>query len=243
MLSVVIPTLNSADTLTATLAALVPGSLSGLVREVVISDGGSDDATAAIADDAGAVWVPSSGANRGAQLRSGAEAARAPWLLFLHADTVLEPGWHHVVHAHISLNNVQNEPLPAATFQFRLDDQGVAPRTVEAAVWLRTKAFKLPYGDQGLLISRTLYDEIGGYRPVHLMEDVDLVRRIGRRRLTALPSNARTSAKRYREAGYVKRVLRNQLCLALYFLNVSPERLSHLYGSQPSRPTAQISRP
>lgn len=241
MLSVVIPTLNSEETLTATLSALMPGALSGLVQEVVITDGGSTDATAAIADDAGAVWVTSPHANRGAQLCAGADAARAPWLLFLHADTVLAPGWHTVVQAHISAHQSVSASGQAATFQFRLDDRGVAPRTVEAAVWLRTKALKLPYGDQGLLISRALYDDIGGYRPVQLMEDVDIVRRIGRRRLTDLPAVAKTSAARYRATGYVRRIARNQMCLALYFLNVSPERLSHLYGAS-SPGAAQIPR-
>lgn len=238
MISVVIPTLNSATTLTATLSALVPASVSGLVREVVISDGGSLDATAAIAEEAGAVWVPGTRANRGAQLCAGAQAARSPWLLFLHADTVLDPNWQAEARRHMADPSLTGPQTCAATFQFQLDDRGTAPRIVEAAVWARTKAFKLPYGDQGLLISRVLYDEIGGYRPVQLMEDVDLVRRIGRKRLSVLSARARTSATRYRNDGYLKRVTRNQICLALYFLNVSPERLSLLYGpsSHPAAP-------
>jgi hypothetical protein len=88
----------------------------------------------------------------------------------------------------------------------------------------------LPYGDQGLLISRALYDQIGGYRPLPLMEDVDLVRRLGRRRLAVLPADAVTSAARWRRDGWARRSARNLACLALHRLGMSEERVRKLYG-------------
>ncbi|MCZ6590383.1 MAG: glycosyl transferase family 2, partial [Alphaproteobacteria bacterium] len=88
----------------------------------------------------------------------------------------------------------------------------------------------LPYGDQGLLLARELYDTLGGYRPLVLMEDVDLVRRLGRRRLVALPASARTSAERYRRSGYLVRSARNLLCLLLYRLGVPLPIVRRLYG-------------
>jgi hypothetical protein len=88
----------------------------------------------------------------------------------------------------------------------------------------------LPYGDQGLLIHRDLYDQLGGYRPLPLMEDVDLVRRIGRRRLTVLPVRAETSARRWRQDGWLARSARNLVCLALFFVGVPAARIARLYG-------------
>jgi hypothetical protein len=87
----------------------------------------------------------------------------------------------------------------------------------------------LPYGDQGLLIGRAFYHELGGYRRIPLMEDVNLVRRIGRRRLVMLAAEAVTSAEKYQREGYRRRVLRNALCLTLYTLGVPPRLLASLY--------------
>jgi hypothetical protein len=105
---------------------------------------------------------------------------------------------------------------------------------VERIVALRSMLLALPYGDQGLLISRTLYREVGGYRTMPLMEDVDLIRRIGRRRLTMLAHDAITSAARYRREGYLKRTSRNAACLTLWYAGLSPERLVKFYQAERS---------
>lgn len=229
MISVVIPTRNAEATLTATLTALVPGVVDGVVREVIVVDCGSSDATRAIADAAGARLVEAP-RGRGQQLRAGADAARHPWLLFLHADTALETGWQEEVGALIERVETGVRQPSAAAFRFALDDAGFAARLIEWAVALRCAACALPYGDQGLLVSRRLYDEIGGFKPMTLFEDVDIVRRLGRRRLTMLRSRAATGARRYREAGYGRRVVRNLTCLLLYYVGTSPERLEKIYN-------------
>lgn len=229
MISVVIPTSNAEDGLARTLAALVPAAVDGLVREVIVADGGSTDCTLDIADDAGAEIVKSE-PGRGVQLMAGAEKARFPWLLFLHADTTLEPGWHREVATYIERIEAGLGPPSAAAFRFALDDEGLAPRLIEAGVSLRCALFRLPYGDQGLLIPARLYHEVGGYRPMPLMEDVDIVRRLGRRRIVMLPTRAITSAVRYRRNGYSRRVIRNLSCLALYFLRVPIQRIARLYA-------------
>ena len=118
----------------------------------------------------------------------------------------------------------------AAVFRFVVDDEDVAARRLEALVAWRCRALGLPYGDQGLLIHRDLYRRVGGFRPLPLMEDVDIVRRIGARRLVVLEAAALTSAARYRRAGYLRRSLRNLACLGLYFLGVPPRLLVRLYG-------------
>ncbi|MEC9367607.1 MAG: TIGR04283 family arsenosugar biosynthesis glycosyltransferase [Pseudomonadota bacterium] len=229
MISVVLPTLNAERTLTRTLAALVPGTVEGVVREVIIVDGGSDDATAEIADLSGADFLISS-QGRGAQLAKGGASARSEWLLFLHADTVLSPGWDQEVATFINRVESGDLPLCAAAFRFALNDFGVMPRLLEMIVSLRCAILRLPYGDQGLLIHRQHYRRIGGFRPLPLMEDVDLVRRIGWRNLTFFRTVAVTSAARYKEEGYLRRVLRNLTCLSLYFLRVPPKTLVRIYG-------------
>lgn len=229
MISVVIPTLNAEAGLTATLTSLVPATVEGLVREVIIADGGSRDATEEIADVAGANFVASR-RGRGEQLAAGADKARSDWLLFLHADTVLQPGWEREAAAFIERVDAGARPLAAAAFSFALDDFGARPRFLEAMVGLRCALFRFPFGDQGLLIPRRLYDTLGGYRPMPLMEDVDLVRRLGRRRLVMMRSKAVTSAVRYKRDGYLARMARNLACVSLYYLRVSPKTLVRLYG-------------
>jgi len=221
-LSIVIPTLNAAAGLGATLAALAEAR----DAEIVVADGGSRDGTSALAEAAGACVVAAP-RGRGLQLAAGAAAAHGDWLLFLHADTVLPPGWAEAVATFV------DDPANAGRagyFAFRLDDDDPRARRLERAVAWRCRRLALPYGDQGLLIGRTLYDAIGGFRPLPLMEDVDLVRRLGRERLAALPVAAVTSAARYRRDGYWRRPLRNLTCLSLYFLGLSPERIARLYA-------------
>ena len=97
------------------------------------------------------------------------------------------------------------------------------------AVRLRCSIFALPYGDQGLLISSRFYKQIGGYKPLPLMEDVDIIRRIGRRKLALLKTPALTSYARYRKDGHFARIWRNFTCLALHFMGVSPEKIAKRY--------------
>ena len=230
LLSIVIPTLDAAEVLGATLAAAAPGTARLAARggtvEVVVADGGSRDGTAAIARRHGARVVEAA-AGRGRQLAAGAAAAEGTWLLFLHADTRPAPGWDEEVSAFIAAPANQGR---AACFRFALDDRAIAARLLERLVALRCRLFALPYGDQGLLIHRSLYDALGGFRPLPMMEDVDFVRRIGRRRLTYLRTPAVTSAVRYRRAGYAPRMARNLCCLLLFCLGVRAETVARIYG-------------
>jgi rSAM/selenodomain-associated transferase 2 len=229
MISVVIPSFNAEATLGQTLAALVPAVVDGVVQEAIIVDGGSTDETAAIAEAAGTRLIRSQ-RGRGTQLQAGAAAARGDWLLFLHADTVLEPGWAEEAESFMERVATGRRAPAAAAFRFALDDQGLMPRLLEWLVGLRCLLFALPYGDQGLLIPRDLYRASGGFRPLPLMEDVDLVRRLKRSQRVMLHSRAVTSGTRYRNEGYVARSLRNLCCITLYYLRVPTRVLAHLYG-------------
>ncbi len=222
-ISVIIPALDAAAGIAEALGAV---AAPGLVGERIVVDGGSADDTVDRARAAGArVIVAQPG--RGAQLAAGASEAQGDWLLFLHADTVLAPGWAEEAATFIA--DPANRAR-AAAFRFALDDQRRSGRVLEAGVALRSRLFALPYGDQGLLIGREFHDQLGGFAPLPLYEDVDIVRRIGRRRLALLRTPAVTSAARYRRGGYLLRPLRNLCLLALYFAGVAPGRLTRLYG-------------
>ena len=218
MLSVVIPTLDAAHHLSRCLARL-----SG-VEEIIVVDGGSRDETIAIAEAAGArVVVAPRG--RGPQLRAGGEAARGDWLFFLHSDTVLATGWLDAVHAHASRSK------RPACLRLRLDHPAWQARMIERGAAARVRLLGLPYGDQGLLVTRTHYQGAGGYRPLPLMEDVDLVRRLGR--VAMLRADAVTSAERWRRDGWFRRSARNLLCLGLYSAGMSAERVARIYSRRP----------
>ncbi len=224
MLSIVIPTLDAATEIEATLAALSPAA--GLKCEIVVADGGSADGTVALAERLGARVVPAP-SGRGSQLAAGARAAGGGWFLFLHADTRLMPGWQAEVAGFIvDPRNAER----AGVFRFVLDDEAAPARRLERIAGWRGRRLGLPYGDQGLLIAREFYEAIGGYPPLALMEDVALVRRIGRRRLVWLETAAVTSARRYRKGGYLLRPARNLLCLALYFAGLPTRLIARLYA-------------
>lgn len=226
-ISIVIPTLNAGAGLGDALAALAPAAIEGLVREVVVTDAGSSDDTVAIAQQAGARVIRGA-AGRGGQLARGAAAARGDWLLFLHADTILGATWSAEAAAHLDRSEGA-----AGVFTLRFDAGGVAPALVAAGAMLRTRLFSSPYGDQGLLISRSLYEAVGGFRPLPLFEDVDLIDRLvrmkGRGVLKVLKTAATTSSERYRRGGYARRVLKNAACLAMYRAGVAPAKIAEFY--------------
>jgi rSAM/selenodomain-associated transferase 2 len=222
-IDVVIPTLNAACSLARTLAILEgpPAALS-----VTVCDGGSRDDSAAIARRAGATVVTAQ-AGRGRQLAAGADAGCAPWLLFLHADTTLGAGWRDALKRFMAQ---RENARCAGYFRLRLDSADPRARRIERLAAWRCRTFGLPYGDQGLFMARAFYRELGGFRPLPLMEDVDFVRRIGRRHLQALEADAVTSARRYETDGWLLRPLRNLTCLALFFAGVPTPTIRRLYG-------------
>jgi len=219
-LSIVIPTLNSADELPGTLVSLMAGVESGLVRELIVADGGSTDDTVAIAERVGARVVTAS-SGRGVQLNAGARCAGGDWLFFLHDDTHLGDGWADAFQDHIATNSA------AGFLKLGFRAKGVAPAIV--AVWANIRSgLGLPYGDQGLLVSRALFDTLGGYQDIPLMEDVAMARAL-RGQLVRLPVMAMTSARRYHDQGWIRRGGRNILILISYLCGSDPHQLAARY--------------
>ncbi len=197
LLSIVIPALDAAETLGAVIQAIKEGADGAFAFEIIVVDGGSGDETAAIGQGLGARVIEAP-RGRGSQLIAGADAARGEWMLFLHADTRLGPGWMSAAASHTG--DAANREK-AAVFRYALDDGTARARRIERLVGWRCRLFALPYGDQGLLIGRAFYQALGGFKPVELMEDVDIIRRIGRNRLRVLDVPAITSAARYLAGG------------------------------------------
>jgi glycosyltransferase involved in cell wall biosynthesis len=188
MLSVIIATNDSERALVPTLAALVPGATAGLLGEVIVADGGSRDATAEVADIAGCRFIVSTDP-LGARLKAAAATTRAPWLMFLRAGSVLEPGWVAAVDRFIAKADLLDGAARAAVFR----PPGVAdllhPGLAEVLALLRVAFGGGPKPDQGLLIARRLYDTVGGHPP-HEDAERALLRLIGRRRIAMLSSGA-----------------------------------------------------
>ncbi|HBG99990.1 MAG TPA: glycosyl transferase [Rhodobacteraceae bacterium] len=221
-LSVVIPTRNAGATLTGCLAALMPGVTAGLIGDLVISDAGSTDATAAIARDAGARLLSGS-PGRGGQLRRGVAAARGAWFLILHADTRLGAGWVAAVAGHIA-----RQPDRAGYFRLAFDAAGPGPRIVAGWGNLRARLFGLPFGDQGLLIALPLYQAVGGYPDIPLMEDMALAQAL-RGRLARIDAAAVTGFDRYRARGWPRQGAANLWRQARYLAGADPARLARRY--------------
>jgi len=202
-LAVVIPALNEAEHLPLLLADLAAAP--GLVAELLVVDGGSRDGTVAMARLAGARVTQASG-GRGAQLAQGARQTTAPWLLFLHGDTRLPRGWTDAVTRALAQAQSQSQSQTGAPvgwyFQLGIEAAGPGLRLLQVGVALRSRWLQRPYGDQGLLVRRDAYLAAGGFRPLPLMEDLDLVERLaGRRLLRCLGPGLLVAGRRGRRLG------------------------------------------
>ncbi|MGH7701045.1 MAG: TIGR04283 family arsenosugar biosynthesis glycosyltransferase [Gemmatimonadales bacterium] len=222
-LGVVIPTLNEELTLGALLRDL--RELGATVPlDIVVADGGSTDGTRAVAAAAG-VRVLTTSRGRASQLNAGALAARGDWLLFLHSDVRLAAEARRAVAAAVA----PSSDLGAAVFRFAIELPWPWKPFIELGQRVREQLWGLPYGDQGLLVRRALFERIGGYPSVPLMEDVAIIRRL--RRETAirrLPAKLLTSGRRYVRDGVVRTWLKHTSLIALYSLGVSPHRLARM---------------
>ena len=224
-IAVVIPTLNEERTLEACLSSIGGGSNT----EIVVSDGGSSDATARIAADFG-VGVVVGAAGRGQQLNRGAAATAAQRLLFLHADCRLPIGWRHDV-----MEALDDETNALVCFRLRTEPTPGASDSILARTWrktldLRSRGLRLPYGDQGFCLRRTVFDRAAGFPEIPLMEDLEFARtcrHLGR--ICRLRSEMRTTARRSGGQPFRARAMW-VVFPVLYRCGVSPITLARWYG-------------
>ena len=186
MLSAIISTQNSERTLVPTLSALVPAAAAGLLAEVVIADAGSRDATAEVADIAGCRFTSSTEA-LGIRLKAAAATVRSPWVMFLRAGAVPQPGWIEAADHFVQTTGLLDDAGRAAIFRLPGLTNAVRPGFAELLATVRAAIARGPRPEQGLLIARRLYDAIGGHSPGDDAEAA-ILRRLGRQRLVVLPA-------------------------------------------------------
>jgi glycosyltransferase involved in cell wall biosynthesis len=217
MISVVIPTQNAEATLAGTLSALVPGVVEGLIKDVIVVDTGSDDATLEIADATGCRII-SVEAERGLQLWAGCKAATGDWLLILHADSVVGEGWMDGLR-----NHMKHRPLRAGYFQLTFDDRSWLWGLRAELMGLRARFLGLPGEDHGLFLSRALYDSVGGFKDQTDFEELALVMALGRTRIKPLAVTLISGTERFRRPNRVLDGLKRLLSFGLYLLGVPPK--------------------
>ena len=194
--------------------------------EVIYACAGDAPRLAAMAAGRDDVRIVRTGRGRGLQMNAGAAGARGAWLLFLHADSTLPPDWLAVFARSVGRAS-------GGWFRFALDDRAWQARAIEWGVRWRVRLFRLPYGDQGLFVRRDTFEQLGGFRELPLMEDVDFVRRlVATTAVVELPVPLVTSARRWRQDGWVRRSVRNVVLVTLYFAGVRPARLARWYRAQ-----------
>ncbi len=219
MISVIIPTLNEAGRIAELIAATrMVGEC-----EIIVVDGDSIDGTCDAAIGADQVLVTSRG--RAVQQNAGATASQGDVLLFLHADCRLPPT------AFESLLKVMTDSdAIGGCFRQRIEADGWIYRWIERGNAWRVAWLGMAYGDQGIFLRRSLFDELGGFPEVRLMEDVLLMKRLRRRGMfVQLSDRLSVSARRWQHHGVIRQTLHNWLLLSLAMCGISPNRLARLY--------------
>ncbi len=201
-ISIIIPTINEANNLPFLLSDLSTIQKEG---EILVVDCGSEDKTIDIANIYGAKVYKSKEKNRGLQLDMGAKNSKGEWLVFLHADTRLSHDWHRKIKS--ILNGDKNFIY---YFQFKINDKKIIYRVLEILVNFRSKYFKQPYGDQGLIIHKSIYLKNHGFRKIPLMEDVDFLSRLKNKKgLKQINSPIFTSSRKWERTNIFLQALKN----------------------------------
>lgn len=218
--SIIIPALNEA----AIIADSVAKARAAGPREVIVADGGSSDSTLSLAETAGATVVECP-TGRAVQQNAGARAATGDILLFLHADTYLTAdGLRQIERA------LADASVACGAFRQVIEANGFLYRFMERGNAFRASCRGLPYGDQGIFVRRALFDEIGGFPELKLMEDLFLMKRLRRRtRPVLLAGPLYVSARRWRRKGVIRQTVRNWSLLAAVRLGIHPDRLARFY--------------
>lgn len=219
-LSIIIPALNEAATIERTLS-----HLEGVDNlEVIVVDGGSADETAALAVSQGARVIQVC-PGKAIQMNSGAAAATGEVLVFLHADTLLPVDFNHQI-----VSALNQKDVVAGAFRLAIDSSAAGIHFIERMADLRSRYLQLPYGDQALFMKKSIFEAIGGFADLPIMEDFILVRRLKRKgQIVILPDAVITSPRRWLHFGILKTWLINQMIIFAFYLGISPERLARWY--------------
>ena len=218
--TVVIPTYNSEKTIESTL-----NSICKYFNKIIIVDADSSDLTLEISKKY-KIKIIKSVKGRGPQLVLGAENANTDWIFFLHSDSIINQ--NNIIDINKFITNTLNNNK-AGSFKIRFNTNNIWSNLLSILVNIRSKYLKLPYGDQGLLISKSFYKNIGGYKNIPIMEDVEIIRAIGFRNIKILNSYIITDAARFENQGWIYRPMINLFCLTLYFLGFNINNINKIY--------------
>ncbi len=218
-ISIIIPTLNEAKTITDAIASTQHGTN----VEVIVVDGGSHDSTVELAQSM-CVKVLSASSGRACQMNAGASSATGNILLFLHADTRLPAQFDTLVRTTLTQADVI-----AGAFALRIDASW-SLRLIEFGVNWRSRFFQMPYGDQAIFLYSTVFEQMGSFPNLPMMEDFELIRRLRRLgRIAIIPSPVFTSGRRWQQLGVCQTTLMNWVAIISYLLGVSPAKIKHWY--------------
>jgi rSAM/selenodomain-associated transferase 2 len=218
-ISAIIPTLNEELMIKETFKRL------GKAIEIIVVDGGSNDKTREIAKTLGAKVIISAKKGRALQMNLGGKIAKGDILLFLHADTLLPPDYQELI-----INTLSESNVIAGAFQLKIEGQEKSLRLVEKLVNWRSRFFSLPYGDQGIFLKASVFEDLSGFPELPIMEDFELIQRLKKRGKIAIVSSAVvTSGRRWRKLGVWKTTIINQLVILGYYLKIPPKLLKHFY--------------
>ncbi|MBW2540096.1 MAG: TIGR04283 family arsenosugar biosynthesis glycosyltransferase [Deltaproteobacteria bacterium] len=223
-LSIIIPVLNEGHIINQTLDHLYHLNFSGNF-EVIVIDGSPDRNTInTIAHVDVKKDIASKG--RGAQMNKGFAVAEGNILLFLHADTILS---HDALD--LILMAMRPKDIIGGAFKLGIKSNRMAFRIIEKAVNFRSRITRIPYGDQAIFIEKEFFHQVGRYKEIPLMEDVELMRRIKKAggKIAIIPRQVQTSPRRWEKEGIIHCTLKNWTLITLYFLGISPKKLARFY--------------
>lgn len=220
-LSIIIPVLNEAEQIKATISPL----LDNPNVELIVVDGGSEDQTVELVQSLGIQVISSPKKGRAFSMNTGAAIAEGEILLFLHADTRLSEGYREAIDKTLS-----DPTVIAGAFELAIDGAEKSLRWVEKMVHLRSHFLSLPYGDQGIFLKASVFHEMGGFAQMPIMEDFEFIQRLKKRgRILIVPQSVLTSSRRWQKLGVWRTTLINQLMIIGYYLGISPEQLACWY--------------
>ncbi len=219
--SIIVPVVNEEAIIQATLSSIQDNS----AIEIIVVDGGSTDHTFKLVSEMGIKIIQSPVYGRANQMNFGAKIAKGELFLFLHADSKLPENYLDLI-----TKTLVNPNIIAGAFELAINSNKTGLRIIEKLVNWRSHLFSLPYGDQGIFMRREVFEEMGGFPELPIMEDFELIRRLKKRgKIGIIPAKITTSARRWEQVGIWKTTVINQLIIIGYFLKISPLKLKQFY--------------
>jgi rSAM/selenodomain-associated transferase 2 len=222
--SFIIPVLNEAGQINSLIEHLRKQNPESSY-EIIVVDGDPQGSTVGTIQDKDVTTITTD-KGRGRQMNVGAAAAQGEMLIFLHADTTLPDNALEKIS-----RAMQNSDYVGGAFDLKIDSDRLFLKYISARASLRSRWNRIPYGDQAIFIRKKYFDQIGGYKEIPLMEDVDLMRRIkkDRKKIVILHDKVITSARRWESDGVLYTTMRNQVLVRLFYLGISPHKLAKYY--------------